>query len=95
MSDIKLFENKQARSTWSEARGKWYFSVQDAVEILNVFAEKELEETDSVRKIGISDFSAKPTNICNLDVIISVDYRVKSQRGTQFGRIVFGYLKTD
>jgi hypothetical protein len=52
--------------------------------ILNIYAEKELKETDSVRKIGISDFSTKPTNIYNLDVIISVGYRVKSLRGTQF-----------
>lgn len=29
MSNIKLFKNKQVRSIWSEAEGKWYFSVQD------------------------------------------------------------------
>jgi hypothetical protein len=37
-----------------------------------------------MRKIGISDFSTKPTNFYNLDVIISVGYRVKSLQGTQF-----------
>jgi len=37
-----------------------------------------------VRKIGNSDFSTKPTNFYNLDVIISVGYRVKSSQGTQF-----------
>ncbi|MCL2682270.1 MAG: virulence RhuM family protein [Bacteroidales bacterium] len=52
--------------------------------ILNIYAENELQENDSVRKIGISDFSTKPTNFYNLDVIISVGYRVKSLRGTQF-----------
>ena len=52
--------------------------------ILNIYAENELKETDTVRKIGISDFSTKPTNMYNLDVIISVGYRVKSLRGTQF-----------
>lgn len=52
--------------------------------ILNVFAEKELEEAAAVRKIGISDFSTKPTNFYNLDVVISVGYRVRSQQGTQF-----------
>jgi len=52
--------------------------------ILNIYAEGELHESDSVRKIGISDFSTKPTNFYNLDVIISVGYRVKSLRGTQF-----------
>ena len=37
-----------------------------------------------MRKFGISEFSTKPTNFYNLDVIISVGYRVKSQRGVQF-----------
>ena len=52
--------------------------------ILNIYAEKELQETAFIRKIGNSDFSTKPTNYYNLDVIISVGYRVKSQRGTHF-----------
>ena len=52
--------------------------------ILNIFEEGELEKKSSVRKIGNSDFSTKPTNYYNLDVIISVGYRVKSLRGTQF-----------
>jgi hypothetical protein len=52
--------------------------------IINIYAENELVEATSVRKIGISDFSTKPTNFYNLDVIISVGYRVKSQQGTQF-----------
>lgn len=52
--------------------------------ILNIFEEGELEKENVVRKIGISDFSTKPTNYYNLDVIISVGYRVKSLRGTQF-----------
>lgn len=37
-----------------------------------------------MRKIGNSDFSTKPTNFYNLDVIISVGYRVKSVQGTRF-----------
>lgn len=52
--------------------------------ILNIYQENELEESDSMRKIGNSDFSTKPTNFYNLDVIISVGYRVKSTRGTHF-----------
>ncbi len=52
--------------------------------ILNVYKENELKKIESMRKIGNSDFSTKPTNYYNLDVIISVGYRVKSQRGTQF-----------
>jgi len=52
--------------------------------ILNIYSENELVEADSVSKIGNTDFSTKPTNYYNLDVIISVGYRVKSLQGTQF-----------
>lgn len=34
MSHIKLFESKKIRSVWNEEDEKWYFSVQDVVEIL-------------------------------------------------------------
>ena len=52
--------------------------------ILNIYKEGELLENNTMRKIGISDFSTKPTNYYNLDVIISVGYRVKSRQGTLF-----------
>ena len=52
--------------------------------ILNTYSEGELIEESTKRKIGIPDFSTKPTNFYNLDVIISVGYRVKSLQGTQF-----------
>jgi len=52
--------------------------------ILNIYLEKELAKNDSMRKIGNSDFSTKPTNYYNLDLIISLGYRVKSQIATKF-----------
>ena len=52
--------------------------------ILNIYKEHELEKEATLRKIGNSDFSTKPTNFYNLDVIISVGYRVKSHRGVHF-----------
>ncbi len=52
--------------------------------ILNIYSENELHLESSSRTIGNSNFSTKPTNFYNLDAIISVDYRVKSPRGTQF-----------
>jgi len=52
--------------------------------ILNIYKEGELLKDTSSRKIGNSDFSTKPTNYYNLDVIISVGYRVKSLQGTKF-----------
>lgn len=50
----------------------------------NIFAESELVETEIMKKFGISEFQQKAPNFYNLDVIISVGYRVKSQQGTQF-----------
>ena len=52
--------------------------------ILNIYKDGELEKEVSLKKIGNSDFSTKPTNFYNLDVIISVGYRVKSIQGTKF-----------
>ena len=52
----------------------------------NIFKEKELDR-DSVVKESFttaSDGKSYRTKYYNLDVIISVGYRVKSQRGTQF-----------
>jgi len=39
MSNIKLFESKQIRSEWNEQENKWYFSVQDVVEVLTDSAD--------------------------------------------------------
>lgn len=61
--------------------------------ILHIYEEKELDSEATMRKIGISDFSTKPTNYYNLDVVISVGYRVKSQQGTQFRQWATARLK--
>ena len=61
--------------------------------IINIYKEEELEEELSMRKIGISDFSTKPTNFYNLDIIISVGYRVKSHQGTKFRQWATARLK--
>ena len=75
----------------SELFGKARSTINE--HILNIFSEGELLKSESVRKIGNSDFSTKPTNYYNLDVIISVGYRVKSIRGTQFRRWATERLK--
>lgn len=49
----------------------------------NVFTEGELDEKSNVQNMHFA-FSDKPVTIYNLDVIISVGYRVKSQQGTRF-----------
>src|ERR1035437_7410115 len=52
--------------------------------IQNIYSENELILEQTMKKFGNSEFSTKPTNYYNLDVIISVGYRVSSFRGTQF-----------
>ena len=64
--------------------------------IKNIYEERELKKEFTMRKFGISEFSTKPTNYYNLEMIIAVGYRVKSVRGTQFriwaNRILKEYL---
>lgn len=54
--------------------------------ISNVFKEGELDENQVVRKFRTTADDGKDYEVSyyNLDVIISVGYRIKSQRGTQF-----------
>lgn len=62
--------------------------------IQNIFREGELIEKFSTRKFGNSEFSnVKPTNLYNLDIVISVGYRVKSIRGTQFRQWATGRIR--
>ncbi|MBT9568073.1 MAG: virulence protein RhuM/Fic/DOC family protein [Thiobacillus sp.] len=51
--------------------------------VRNVFKEGELPEESNMQKMHIAG-SDKPVVFYNLDVIISVGYRVNSLRGTQF-----------
>ena len=52
--------------------------------IANVFKEGELERESNMQILHNTLSKYKPTAIYNLDVIISVGYRVKSQRGVKF-----------
>src|SRR5687767_13175284 len=51
--------------------------------VRNVFSEGELERGSNTQKMSIAS-SDRPVTLYSLDVIISVGYRVKSNRGTQF-----------
>ncbi len=54
--------------------------------ISNIFKENELEKSSVCKEslLTAKDKKAYKTTFYNLDVIISVGYRVKSKRGTQF-----------
>jgi len=58
----------------------------------NVFKEGELDEESNMQKMHIAN-SDKPVASYNLDVIISVGYRVKSHRGTQLRIWATGTLR--
>ena len=63
--------------------------------VINVFKEGELEKENNVHFLHVNGIK-KPVPFYNLDVIISVGYRVKSQRGVQFrqwaNRVLKQYL---
>ena len=63
--------------------------------IKNIFAEGELERASVVAKFATTAADGKTYQVefYNLDVIISVGYRVKSKRGTQFRIWATGILK--
>lgn len=60
--------------------------------IRNVFNEDELDRKSNLQKMQIAG-SDKPVMFYSLDVIISVGYRVKSQRGVEFRRWANSVLK--
>ena len=65
-----------------------------AYHISNIFKEKEVEENTSVEIFDRSANNAsRPPKYYNLDVIISVGYRVKSKRGVEFRRWANTVLK--
>jgi hypothetical protein len=63
--------------------------------VINVFREGELERINNVQFLHVNGVK-KPVPFYSLDVIISVGYRVKSQRGTKFrqwaNKVIKDYL---
>jgi hypothetical protein len=60
--------------------------------IKNAFAEGELDEKSNLHFLQVPN-SDRPARLYDLDVIISVGYRVKSKRGIQFRRWATSVLK--
>ena len=61
--------------------------------IQDIFKDGELIENEVMKKFGNSEFSKKPTNYYNLDVVIAVGYRVRSNRGIAFRKWATKILK--
>lgn len=100
--DIKIDVRLEEESVWlsqdqmATLFGKAKSTINEHIK--NVFAEGELDEKVVVRKFRITTqhgaIAGKTQEVevfgYNLDVIISVGYRVKSVQGTQYGSA--GYL---
>lgn len=84
--DVRL-ENETvwlSQKLMAELFGKSKKTISEHIQ--NIFTEKELDEDSVVRNYRTTAVDGKSynTKFYNLDVIISVGYRVKSQQGTQF-----------
>jgi len=58
----------------------------------NIFEENELNESSNVQFLHIAN-STKPVSFYNLDVVISVGYRVNSHKATQFRKWATSVLR--
>lgn len=61
--------------------------------IKNAISEGEINEKSNMQILHNTQYKYRPTQIYNLDVIISVGYHVKSQQGVQFRRWATSVLK--
>ena len=94
---VKLEVNMKDETVWltQEQMAKLFGKAKSTINehIKNIYKEGELEEVETMTKFGNSEFSDKPTNFYDLDVIISVGYRVKSQNGILFRKWANKVLK--
>ncbi len=94
---IKLEVNVKDETVWLTQRqmaklfGKSASTINEHIK--NIYAEEELIPQDTLIKFGNSEFSKKPCNYYNLDMIISVGYRVKSKEGVRFRKWATSVLK--
>jgi len=81
--DVKL----KRQSVWlTQTQIAYLFNIERSVitkHANNIFKDKELTEKRNVQKMHIPH-SDKPVKFYSLDLILSVGYRVNSQRATQF-----------
>ena len=93
---VKLEVPVNNETVWlTQAQMTELFNVDRTVitrHVNNIFKEGELDRESNVQKMHIAN-SDKPVAYYNLDVIISVGYRVKSKRGVEFRKWANSVLK--
>ena len=94
---VKLEVNLKDETVWltQEQMAKLFGKAKSTINehIKNVYKEGELVKNETMTKFGNSEFADKPTNYYNLDMIISIGYRVKSQNGILFRKWATNVLK--
>ncbi len=94
--NVKLEVNLKDETVWlTQAQMAKLFDKDRTVitrHINNIFKEKELEEKSNVQKMHFAN-SDRPIALYNLDVVISVGYRVKSKNGILFRKWANKILK--
>ena len=95
--DVKLEVNMKDETVWlsQDQMAKLFRKAKSTISehIKNIYKDKECIQEQTMTKFGNSEFNGKPTYYYNLDVIISVGYRVKSQNGIIFRRWANKILK--
>ena len=94
---VKLEVNLKDETVWltQEQMANLFKKAKSTINehIKNIYKEEELIEEETMTKFGNSEFADKPTNYYNLDMIISVGYRVKSKNGILFRKWATKVLK--
>ena len=94
---VKLEVNLKDETVWltQEQMSKLFEKAKSTINehIKKIYKDGELIESETMTKFGNSEFADKPTNYYNLDMIISVGYRVKSQNGILFRKWATNVLK--
>lgn len=96
---VKLEVNMKDETVWLTQEQMAQLFAKDRTVITrhinNIFKDGELDEKSNVQKMHFAN-SDKPVSLYNLDVIISVGYRVKSKNGVIFrkwaNKIIKDYL---
>ena len=95
--EVKLSVPTQDETVWltQDQMSELFDTARSSIayHIGNIFKEKELKKETSVEIFDKSKNASRPPQYYNLDVIISVGYRVKSQRGIEFRRWANNVLK--
>lgn len=100
MKNIKLFDQKQIRSQWNAAEGKWYFSVVDVIEVLTdsprprkywsalktklMAEESELSQQLGRLKLAAEDGKLRLTDVADTEQLLRLIQSIPSPKAEPF-----------